>query len=103
MSQVYVIEHADEPVGLIQRTGGDAAFIFFASDRRCVALDGRRFATPYAAEAAVALHLSGAGLNLEGILFGLKNDCGRPQSRDAASPRRISPEGKPAVHGQGLP
>lgn len=58
MPQSYIVEIGEEAVGLVSREAPAEPFRFFASDARLSTLDGARFATPRAAEAAVRLHLN---------------------------------------------
>ena len=73
MPQSYIVEIGEEPVGLVSREHLAQPFRFFASDARLNSLDGARFATPRAAEAAARLRLARSS---RPELFVLKNDLG---------------------------
>jgi hypothetical protein len=61
MSNSYIIELDDTAVGLVQRANAVSPFIFFASDTRFQALEGRTFPSPRAAEQAARAHRQQGG------------------------------------------
>lgn len=61
MSEGYVIEIADEIVGIVVRQAGERSYLFHASAREFNALDGRRFASPWQAERATKRHADRVG------------------------------------------
>ena len=60
MSAAFVIEVADEPIGIVVRQPGERGFRFHAALRSVQALDGHVFPNPRAAERAAKLRLSRA-------------------------------------------
>jgi hypothetical protein len=50
--QAYVIELGEAQIGLVSRRAGERDFTFVAASAAFRTLDGQRFATPVAAEAA---------------------------------------------------
>ena len=58
MSDAYVIEVADETVGIIVRQESERAFRFHAALPRYFSLDGHVFNAPRDAERAVLAHLN---------------------------------------------
>jgi len=57
MSDAYVIEVADETVGIVVRQASERAFRFHAALPRYYSLDGHIFNAPRDAERAVIAHL----------------------------------------------
>lgn len=57
-SQAYVIEVADQQVGIVVREKGERVFQFHSAVSAVHELDGRPFATPQAAERAAVTHLA---------------------------------------------
>lgn len=60
MSNGYTIEFNGSDVGLVVRQPGECVYRFHAAEARVNALDGSVFASPAAAEKAVARHLARA-------------------------------------------
>lgn len=58
MSDAYVIEVADETVGIVVRQQSERAFRFHAALPRYFSLDGHIFNAPRDAERAVIAHLN---------------------------------------------
>lgn len=56
MSEGYVIEVADEIVGIIVRQAGERDYRFHSSARQFDKLDGRTYATPSQAQSAAVRH-----------------------------------------------
>lgn len=56
MSQAYIIEVANNAVGVVVRQQGDTAFHFHSASPHFHALDGRTYDTPLAAERAALAH-----------------------------------------------
>jgi hypothetical protein len=57
-AQAYVIEVADQQVGIVVREPGERVFQFHSAISAVHELDGRPFATPQAAERAAVIHLA---------------------------------------------
>lgn len=57
-AQAYVIEVADQQVGIVVREQGERVFQFHSAISAVHELDGRPFATPQAAERAAVIHLA---------------------------------------------
>ena len=57
MSNGFTIEYNGSDVGLVVRQPGERVYRFHAAQARVNALDGSVFASPAAAEKAVARHL----------------------------------------------
>lgn len=58
MSDGYVVEIADEIVGIIVRQPGEVAFRFHSAARRFNGLEGHVFRSPQDAERAALKHMS---------------------------------------------
>lgn len=65
----YIVELGDEAIGLVQKRSAREDYVFFASDSRFEAMEGRRFSSPRAAELEARRLMDGNGARRTHVTF----------------------------------